>query len=57
MADAPPISGNGAALARRFAEDRAAIDASDWETCAKIQEQLVRKLDEVKALMQTSGPV
>jgi hypothetical protein len=36
---------------------RRAINASDWETCARIQEQLVRKLDEVKSLLQTSGPV
>jgi protein-arginine kinase activator protein McsA len=36
---------------------RRAIDASDWETCAKLQEQIARKLDEVKALMQSSGPV
>jgi protein-arginine kinase activator protein McsA len=36
---------------------RKAIDASDWEACAKLQEQIARKLDEVKALMQTSGPV
>ena len=37
--------------------NRRAIDASDWETCAKLQEQIARKLDEVKALMQSSGPV
>ena len=34
-----------------------AIDAGDWETHAKILEQIVRKLDEVKALIQISGQV
>lgn len=36
---------------------RKAIDASDWEACGRIQEQIARKLDEIKSLLQASGPI
>ena len=38
-------------------EHHKSLDASDWATCMKLQEQIARKMDEVKALMKTIGPV
>jgi hypothetical protein len=44
-------------LAQLSEKHSKALDASDWATCVKLQEQIARKMDEVKALMKTVGPV
>jgi hypothetical protein len=40
-------------LAQLREEHRIALEASDWATCAKLQEQIARKIDEVITLMKT----
>jgi hypothetical protein len=38
-------------------EHRKALEASDWETCAKLQKQIARKIDEVTTLLSPIGLV
>ena len=40
-------------LAQLREEHRIALEASDWATCTKLQEQIARKMDEVQTLMKT----
>jgi hypothetical protein len=37
-------------LAQLSEKHRKALDASDWATCMKLQDQIARKMDEVIAL-------
>ena len=40
-------------LAQLREEHRTALEASDWATCTKLQEQIARKMDEVQTFMKT----
>jgi hypothetical protein len=44
-------------LAQLSEEHRTALEASDWATCARLQEQIARKVHEMQTLMKTIEPV